>query len=64
MQVSGFQGLGILVFLYTLYSLSSGSVYAKAGAGGRSISRSDEPKEYWGVIIIYFGLSAALFFVF
>ena len=59
-----FKFLGVLVALYTLYAIVTGSVYAKSGPGGRTVSRQDSPEYFWVVITIYAGLSAALLLYF
>ena len=59
-----FKLLGILVFAYVLYCVSTGAVYARSGWRGRSIERAGEPNYFWVVIAIYCGLSLALVFVF
>ena len=61
-----FKPLGILVALYTLWAISEGRVYAKAGGlkFGRWIVREEEPRYFWAVIAIYGGLSVALVTVF
>lgn len=62
--MSLFKGLGILVALYTIYSVSRGEVFAKSGVWGKTIVRSQSPRYFWTVIIIYAGLSLALVFMF
>jgi hypothetical protein len=59
-----FKAIGGAVALYTLYAAISGQVYAKAGPGGRTVSRQATPVYFWTVIVIYAGLSAALMTVF
>jgi hypothetical protein len=59
-----FRLLGVLVALYTLYSALRGEVYARFGAGGRSVNKLGEPGWFWTIIVIYTGLSLALMFVF
>ena len=59
-----FKALGVLVGLYTLYAALNGSVYAKSGPGGRRISRDEEPRDFWTVIVVYAGLSLALLTIF
>jgi len=59
-----FKALGVLVGLYTLYAAVTGSVYAKSGPGGRTVSRQESPEYFWIVIAIYAGLSAALLLYF
>jgi hypothetical protein len=62
--MGAFQGVGVLIFLYTLYSVFIGEVYAKDKASGRTVRKSDEPGYYWIIIVIYFGLSFACYFYF
>lgn len=59
-----FKALGALLALYTIYAVTTGNVYAKSGPGGRSISKTESPADFWITIAIYAGLSAALLFVF
>ena len=59
-----FKVLGALVALYTVYAAIDGKVYAKSGAWGRTISRTDSPEYFWIVIAVYAGLSVALLTVF
>lgn len=56
--------LGVALALYTLYAAVSGEVFAKAGAGGRLVSRTASPEYFWMTIAVYAGLSAALLFWF
>jgi hypothetical protein len=62
--MSPFKGIGLLIFFYAVYCLFIGEVYAKDGASGRTVFRADEPRNYWTIIVIYFGLSIAVFFFF
>ena len=55
-----FKILGILVGLYTIYSIVTGSVYAKSGPGGRTVDRQESPEYFWVVIAIYSCLTVAL----
>ncbi len=59
-----FKALGIAVGLYAAYAAARGSVYAKSGAWGRSITRASSPRYFWTVIAVYAGVSAALLIVF
>ena len=59
-----FNGLGVIVAAYAIYAISQGEVYAKSGAWGRSISRTDSPRYFWTVIAIYALLSVALLTIF
>lgn len=59
-----FEALGVIVGSYALYAAVTGEVYAKAGAWGRTVSRSESPEYFWVVIAIYAGLALALVTVF
>ncbi|MCG3190299.1 MAG: hypothetical protein LKCHEGNO_02972 [Burkholderiaceae bacterium] len=59
-----FKALGALVGLYALYAALAGEVYAKAGALGRKVLRSESPEYFWVIIAIYAGLALALVTVF
>jgi hypothetical protein len=59
-----FRIIGVLVALYTLYALVTGSVWAKAGISAREILRQESPGNFWTVIVIYTALSVALIFYF
>lgn len=59
-----FKVLGILVVVYTIYAAINGEVYAKSGAWGRTVSRSDSPEYFWVVIAVYACLGLALIAVF
>jgi len=59
-----FKALGLIVGLYALYAAVAGEVYAKNGAWGRTVSRSESPEYFWIVIAIYAGLALALVTVF
>lgn len=61
--MSLFQGLGVLIILYTLYSLSRGEVLAKSGIRWVTVSRVESPVYFWTVIVIYGGVSIMLFFI-
>ncbi|GJM04042.1 MAG: hypothetical protein DHS20C09_00330 [marine bacterium B5-7] len=62
--MSPFKAIGVMIFLYTVYCLFTGEVYAKDKASGRTFYKADEPKSYWTIIVIYFCLSIACFFFF
>jgi hypothetical protein len=49
-----------LVLLYAVYAAVTGEVYAKSGAGGRTVSRDDSPRYFWVVVVIYLGLGLAM----
>ncbi|MCC6194056.1 MAG: hypothetical protein IT518_06250 [Burkholderiales bacterium] len=59
-----FQTLGVLLAIYVIYAIASGTVYAKDKWSGRAWRRDETPGRYWTVIVIYAGLSLALYFVF
>lgn len=59
-----FKALGLLVALYTLYSVVKGEVYAKSGAWGKTVSRAESPEYFWVVIAIYAALALALVTIF
>jgi len=59
-----FKGLGILVAIYTVYAVSRGEVFAKSGAWGNTISKTESPRYFWAVIGVYAWLSIALITVF
>ena len=55
-----FKFLGLLVAIYTAYSVLRGEVYAKSGAWGKSVSRDENPQEFWLTVVIYSALAIAL----
>ena len=59
-----FKALGVVLALYTAYAAFRGEVYGRHRWSGRSIERAEEPRYFWVVIAIYFGLSVALLTVF
>ena len=59
-----FKVLGVVLLLYVVYGVSVGEIYAKRGIWGATIKRDDQPVGYWSTIVVYAGLSLALFFVF
>jgi len=59
-----FKGLGILLAIYTAYAISQGEVFAKSGAWGNTISKTESPKYFWAVIAVYVLLAIALVTVF
>lgn len=59
-----FKLLGVALAIYTLYAAATGEVFAKAGAGGRAVSRRESPAYFWVVVAIYAMLSVALVFFF
>jgi len=59
-----FKVIGVLLAVYVCYSVFSGRVVAKAGAGSREVLREESPRYFWTVVAIYAGLSLALVTVF
>ena len=59
-----FKLLAVLLAGYTLYALLEGEVFAKSGAWGKHIRRSEEPFNFMFTIVIYFLLALAMFFYF
>ena len=59
-----FKLLGVVVGLYTLYGAWAGEVYARSGAWGRKVRKSESPRYFWTVIAIYAALGVALMTVF
>lgn len=59
-----FKFLGVMLAIYVIYALKAGEVFAKSGASGHMVSRDESPTYFWGVIVIYAGLSIALLTVF
>lgn len=59
-----FQALGILLAIYVIYALANGTVYAKHRWSYKAFRRDESPGTYWPIIVIYAGLSLALYFVF
>ena len=55
-----FKIIGMLVALYAICAALSGQVFAKSGAWGKTILRSEAPVEFWMTIVIYAGLAVAL----
>lgn len=59
-----FKVLGVLVAIYTAHAAFRGAVFARSGAWGRSITRSESPRYSWVVISVYAALSVALVTIF
>lgn len=59
-----FKALGLLLGLYVAYATLQGKVYAKDGVRGKTISRSESPRAFWTVVLIYACLALALLMVF
>lgn len=59
-----FKLLGVLVGLYALYGVGTGSVYAKHRWSGRTIYRADDALGFWSTIVIYAALAVLLLFWF
>ena len=58
------QGIGVLVGLYTLISVLRGEVHGKRGVSMETIYRQHAPGQFWLTIVIYGALTVALFTVF
>lgn len=59
-----FQALGVLLAIYVICAIASGTVYAKDKWSYSAIHRDETPGRFWTIVVIYAGLSAALCFVF
>lgn len=59
-----FDLLGVVVALYVVYSVYSGSVVARSGIGWRRHERDVQPRSYWSVIVVYTVLAIALITIF
>ncbi len=59
-----FDVLGVCLGIYTLYAATTGAVYARHRAWGRTVLRDEESAYFWCIIVIYAGLSVALIFYF
>lgn len=59
-----FKLLGIAVLIYVVYAIATGTVFAKSGMSGRSVSRAESPRYFWIVVGIYAALGVALLTVF
>lgn len=59
-----FPALGTVLALYVVYALVTGRVYAKHRFWGRAWERETDPVPYWSGIVVYSGLSLALWFLF
>jgi hypothetical protein len=59
-----FKVLGVLLGFYTLYAAVTGVVYAKSGAWGKTVSKTESPLYFWVVIAIYGCLVLALLTIF
>ena len=59
-----FKLLGILIFIYSAFSLWTGEVMAKDKVSMRTILRSEQPGYFMAVIACYMLLAAACFFIF
>lgn len=47
------KGLGMLLALYGIYSMTKGQVYSKNGMSSRYVYRDEEPISFWTVCICY-----------
>ena len=59
-----FKLAGILLAVYILRCIASGSVYARSGIWGRTFRRDEERWTFWSAIVAYSLLALALLFVF
>lgn len=59
-----FKLLGALIGCYVVLAAFTGRVFAKSGAGGKTVERADSPAYFWAVLAVYAGLAAALLFWF
>jgi hypothetical protein len=59
-----FKFVGVLLALYIVQCLSSGSVKVRAGWGSRVYGRDSAPGQFWMAIVIYGLLCVALVAVF
>ena len=60
--MSLFKGIGLLVFIYSLYCLFAGEMYVKDKWFGRTVKQSEEPGYFRTVIVCYIAVSVAFFF--
>lgn len=61
---SFFDLLGVLVAIYVVYSVYSGSVMARSGISWRRHERDGQPRSFWSVIAVYSLLAIALITIF
>ena len=59
-----FKIVGGLLAAYVAFAVARGEVYAKSGAWGRTVKRTESATYFWAVIAIYGALSLALLIVF
>lgn len=59
-----FRLIGVLLALYVVRCVLTGSVVVASGPRARTLRRDTEPVRYWGAIGIYSLLVLALLFVF
>jgi hypothetical protein len=59
-----FQILGILLLCYVAYCFTTGEIYGRYRAWGRTFQRDAEPWLYWSTIASYCALALALIFLF
>lgn len=55
-----FKPLGLLLVGYVVYALTTGRIFAKSGAWGKTCSRDESPASYWSAVIAYACLAAML----
>lgn len=56
--------LGVVLMIYTVFSMFQGEIYAKSGVWGNVVERTKHPVYFWTVVLIYLALSLALLTVF
>ena len=59
-----FKILGVLLACYVAQALSTGAVYARSRAWGRTFTRADDAFGYWAAVGSYSLLALALVFLF
>ena len=59
-----FKLLGAAVVCYVVYALTTGAIFAKYRAWGRTFRRSEDAAGYWSAIVAYVVLAGMLLFVF
>jgi hypothetical protein len=59
-----FKILGALLICYVAHGLSTGQIYGRYRAWGRTFRRDDDPWLYWSTMAVYSLLAMALIFLF
>lgn len=52
----------MLLSLYGVWGLLSGSIWAKHGASAREVVKADEPKTFWVVCLCYIFIGGFLYY--